>query len=45
MNELSGFTDAEYEFLLRRGASYTITDAIEDIDTEKIIIKMVMNDG
>lgn len=45
VNELSGFTDAEYEFLLRRGASYTITDAIEDIDTEKIIIKMVMNDG
>lgn len=45
VNELSGFTDIEYEFLLRRGASYTITDAIEDIDTEKIIIKMVMNDG
>ena len=45
VNELSGFTDTEYEFLLRRGASYTITDAIEDIDTEKIIIKMVMNDG
>lgn len=45
VNELSGFTDTEYEFLLRRGASYTITDAIEDIDTGKIIIKMVMNDG
>lgn len=45
VNELSGFTDTEYEFLLRRGASYTITDAIEDIDIGKIIIKMVMNDG
>lgn len=45
VNELSGFTDIEYEFLLRRGASYTITDAIEDVDTGKIIIKMVMNDG
>ncbi len=44
VNELSGFTDAEYEFLLRRGASYTITAAREDRDTGKIIIEMVMND-
>lgn len=45
VNELSGFTDAEYEFLLRRGASYTITDAREDRDAGKIIIKMVMDDA
>ena len=44
VNELSGFKDAEYEFLLRRGADYTITDVAEDSDAGKIIVKMVMND-
>lgn len=44
VNELSGFTDAEYEFLLRRGADYIITDVTEELDAGKIIIKMVMND-
>ena len=43
INELSGFTDAEYEFLLKRGADYTITDVEEDIESGKIVVKMVMN--
>ena len=43
VNQLAGvFQDTEYEFLLRRGANYVIEDAIEDIETGKIIIKMVM---
>jgi hypothetical protein len=43
VNQLAGaFQDTEYEFLLRRGANYVIEDAIEDMETGKIIIKMVM---
>ena len=45
VNELSGYTDAEYEFLLKRGADYTITGIEENSETSQLIIKMVMNDG
>ena len=45
MNELSGFVDGEYEFLLRRGADYTITEVVENEETGQILIKMVMDDA
>ncbi|MEY8313228.1 ADP-ribosyltransferase [Oscillospiraceae bacterium 42-9] len=45
VNEFSEFTDAEYEFLLRRGADYTIVNVVLENDTGKIFIKMVMNDA
>lgn len=37
------FQDAEYEFLIKHGASFTITDIREDVDIEKIFVKIVMN--
>lgn len=40
----SQFQDAEYEFLIKRGANFTITDISEDVDTGKIFVKMVMDD-
>ena len=39
----SQFQDAEYEFLIKRGASFTITDISEDVDLDKIYVKMVMD--
>lgn len=45
VNELSGFVDGEYEFLLRRGADYTITEVVENEETGQILIKMVMDDA
>ncbi len=39
----SQFQDAEYEFLIKRGASFTITDISEDADLGKIYVKMVMD--
>lgn len=45
VNRLAGqFQDTEYEFLLRRGADYTIEEVVEAEDSGKLIIKMVMND-
>lgn len=42
VNKLSGFKDVEYEFLLKRGADYKITEVIEDNFTGKLTIKMDM---
>ena len=39
----SQFKDAEYEFLIKRGATFTVTDITEDIDLGKIYVKMVMD--
>lgn len=45
VNQFAGdYRDTEYEFLLKRGASFTILDVIEDIYAERYYIKMVMND-
>ena len=44
INEFSAqFKDAEYEFLIKHGASFTITDVSEDIDLDKVYIKMTMD--
>ena len=40
----SQFQDVEYEFLIKRGANFTITDISEDVDLNKIYVKMVMDD-
>lgn len=40
----SQYKDAEYEFLIKRGADFTITDITEDVDIGKVYVKMVMND-
>lgn len=39
----SQFQDAEYEFLIKRSATFTITDISEDVDLGKIYVKMVMD--
>lgn len=39
----SQFKDAEYEFLIKRGATFTVTDIKEDVDLGKIYVKMVMD--
>lgn len=39
----SQFQDAEYEFLIKRGADFTVTDISEDEDLGKIFVKLVMN--
>ena len=39
----SQFQNAEYEFLIKRGSSFTITEVSEDVDLGKIYIKMVMD--
>ena len=39
----SQFQDAEYEFLIKRGATFTVTDISEDADLGKIYVKMVMD--
>ena len=45
VNQLAGqYQDAEYEFLIRRNASFLIKGIEEDADSGKMIIKMVMND-
>ena len=44
INEFGGqFQDAEYEFLIKRGATFTVTDISEDVDLDKIHVKMVMD--
>lgn len=40
----SQYKDSEYEFLIKRGARFTITDISEDVNLEKIYVKMVMDD-
>lgn len=45
VNELSGFEDLEYEFLLKRGVDYTITDVKKGTEARKVIVRMVMNVG
>lgn len=40
----SQFQDTEYEFLIKRGATFTVTDISEDVDIGKIYVKMVMDD-
>lgn len=37
------YEDVEYEFLIKRGADFTITDISEDEDLGKIYVKMVMD--
>ncbi len=45
INEFSAqYEDAEYEFLIKRGATFTITDIYEDEELGKFFIKMRMND-
>ena len=44
-NELSGFEDLEYEFLLKRGVDYTITDVKKGTEARKVIVRMAMNVG
>lgn len=39
----SQFQDVEYEFLIKRGATFTVTDISEDVDLGKIYVKMVMD--
>ena len=44
INEFSTeFQDAEYEFLIKRGATFTITEVLEDQKSGKIYVKMVMD--
>lgn len=44
INQLAGqYQDTEYEFLIKRGSSFTITDISEDVDLDKVYVKMVMD--
>ena len=42
---LTGFSDSEYEFLIKRGASFTIKEIQEDVSLgeNQYYIKLVMN--
>lgn len=40
----SQYQDVEYEFLIKHGAKFTITEISEDIDLGKTYVKMVMQD-
>lgn len=47
INQLAGqYQDAEYEFLIKRGASFTISDVVEEenMGEYRYYIKLVMND-
>lgn len=44
INELSGFTDEEYEFLLKRGSEFEILEVKEDTIYGNITFKMRLKD-
>ena len=44
INEFSAqFKDSEYEFLIKHGATFTITDISEDVDLDKVYVTMTMD--